>query len=205
MKKVLITGGNGDIAKAIANVLILTGEYIVVAPGKDVLDVTNHSNVEKFFSSFSPDILINNAGYVVPSLISENSHINAEITIKINLLGTFWCTAAALSHNKQLMVINIGSSAGTKVHADWSGYCASKAAVIMATECWAKEGLQTICISPGRTKTKMRKFLYPVEDENTLLTPEEFAQVVLNAIHGKYEWGSNIKVSVDTIKQLLEQ
>ena len=34
----------------------------------------------------------------------------------------------ATQNNPDVLIINIGSSAGTKVHANWSSYCAAKAA-----------------------------------------------------------------------------
>lgn len=203
MKKVLITGGNGDIAKAIEKELSQVSGYQVDMPGKDKLDVTDYSSVEAYMLKLRPDILINNAGYVVPHSISENEYISEKKTIDINLLGTFICTGVAAQLNKNIVVVNIGSSAGTKVHAEWGAYCAAKAGVIMATQCWAAEGLKVICVSPGRTQTKMRKSLFADEDPDTLLKPLDFGKIVVMAIHGRYEWGRNIDVNVTNIKELL--
>ena len=102
-------------------------------------------------------------------------------------------------------IINIGSSAGTKVHGAWSSYCASKAAVIMATKCWAEEGVDVICLSPGRTITKMRKSMYPNEDPNTLMKPEDFAIVVHQAINNKYSKGINLDVNISNVKELINE
>ena len=71
MKKILITGGNGDIAKAIGNVLQEIGSYEVRTPGKEEMDVTSPADVENFISQWVPDVLINNAGYVVPQSIGN--------------------------------------------------------------------------------------------------------------------------------------
>jgi 3-oxoacyl-[acyl-carrier protein] reductase len=202
MKKVLITGGNGDIAKAIRALLINEGEYDVYSPGREELDVTDYARVKDIIESFVPDILINNAGYVRPNDISENNYESDKKAIDINLLGTFWCTSVATSINPDVLVINIGSSAGTKVHAEWSAYCAAKAGVIMASKCWAAEGIKVKCISPGRTQSKMRKALFPDEDQNTLLKAEDFAFIVVKAIKGAYEYGENINVNVDNINEL---
>ena len=202
MKKVLITGGNGDIAKAIAKVLLAEGAFEVYLPGKEELDVTNYEQIHSVLSSFKPDILINNAGYVVPYDIKDNMHESEKKSIEINLLGTFWCTSVALSINPTCEIINIGSSAGTRVHAQWSSYCASKAAVLMASKCWAAEGVKVKCLSPGRTSTKMRSFLFPDEDTSTLLNPDDFAIIVLKAIQGAYAYGENIDVNISNIEEL---
>ncbi|TMN21625.1 SDR family oxidoreductase [Lentibacillus cibarius] len=203
MKNVLITGGNGDIAKAIVAELQKNEEFNIYTPGKEALDVTDPTSVHQYVEKVKPDILINNAGYIEPVPIAENSIQSEKHSIDVNLLGVFNCTGAVLEQNEQALIINLGSSAGTKPRGNWSSYCATKAGVIMATKCWADEGIKTVCLSPGRTKTKMRNRLYPDEDQQTLLTPQEFAQVVMKAIEGEYEYGANIDVSRQTIDELL--
>lgn len=203
MKKVLITGGNGDIAKAIANELQSEKDYVIKTPGKEELDVTDIYSIDNFLESFTPDILINNAGYVFPQSILKCDIENTKKALDINLLGVFNCTASVLKRNKDAVIINIGSSAATKVHGTWSSYCASKAGVVMATKCWADDGVKTLCISPGRTATKMRRGLYPDEDAATLLKTEDFAKIVVFAINGRYEWGSHINVNLQNIGELL--
>ena len=73
----------------------------------------------------------------------------------------------------------------------------------MATRCWAEDGKRCVCVSPGRTETKMRKFLYPNEDSATLMKPDDFAQIVLYAAQGKYPNGANIDVNIGNVKQLI--
>lgn len=203
MKKVLITGGEGDIAQAIAKKLHDCGGYEVRTPGKDEMDVTNKDDVIGYIENFVPDILINNAGYVFPQSIKSCNLENVKKAFDINLLGTFNCTATALKLNKAVKIVNIGSSAATKIHATWSSYCAAKAAVVMATKCWAEDGVYAVCLSPGRTATKMRSGLYPDEDKSTLLKPDDFAVIVLYAIEGKYAPGEHINVTVQNIGELL--
>lgn len=201
MKTVVITGGNGDIAQSIKKEL--ENRYIILAPGKDELDVTNIEMVENYFSMQKADILINNAGYVAPYSIGGCDIYSEKKAIDINLFGIFNCTAAVLKRNMDAKIINIGSSAATKVHGTWSSYCASKAGVVMATMCWADDGYDAVCVSPGRTATKMRKGLFPDEDQMTLLSTEDFAKIVAKAVEGEYERGSNINVTKQNIGDLL--
>lgn len=202
MRKIIITGGEGDIAKAIKRKL--ENKYIILTPGKKELDVTSIQQVEKYFTENTPDILINNAGYVAPMSIAECNIESEKKAIDINLFGAFNCAAAVLKKNKKAMIINVGSSAATKIHGTWSSYCASKAGIVMATKCWADDGYNTLCISPGRTATKMRKGLFPDEDQNTLLQPEDFAKIVEKAVEGQYERGQHINVTKDNIGDLLK-
>lgn len=203
-KKVLITGGNGGIAQAIKLQLENEG-YEVLAPAREIMDVTDWGSIESVISKFVPDILINNAGYVVPMSVKNMNLTNTKKHLDINIGGTFYCTGIALKYNSNLQIINVGSAAAVETHATWSEYCASKAAVVMATKCWAEDGLYSVVISPGRTKTKMRKSLYPDEDQDTLLDPTDFAKVVMKAVRREYESGSHILVKKQNVQQLLNQ
>jgi len=199
---VLITGGSGDIAQAIRRQLETEG-YEVYAPSRHEMDVTDWESIDKVMRQFVPDILVNNAGYVVSRSIREADLAETKKHIDINLNGTFYCTAIGLKYNADLQIINVASAAAVTTHATWSEYCASKAAVVMATKCWAEDGLYAVAISPGRTRTKMRKSLYPDEDQSTLLEPEDFAKVILKAVRKDYEPGSHIIVRKQNVHELL--
>lgn len=202
-EKVLITGGNGDIAKALTDLLKLEG-YDVKAPGKNEMDVTDIQSIEACISNYKPDILVNNAGYVVPKSIKEADLENSKRHIDINLGGVFYCTEIALKYNPNLKIVNVGSAAAVETHATWSEYCATKAAVVMATKCWAEDDLYAVVISPGRTKTKMRKTLFPDENQNTLLEPLDFAKVLMKAIRKEYKSGTHIVVRKQNVQELLK-
>ena len=204
MKKVLITGGSGGIAQAIKLLLEAHG-YDVFAPSRQEMDVTDPTSIDQAMKAYVPDILINNAGYVVPCSVKEANLENTQKHIDINLSGTFYCTQLGLKHNPALEIINIGSAAAVESHATWSEYCATKAAVVMATKCWAEDGIFAVCISPARTRTKMRKSLYPDEDQNTLLDPDDFAKVVYNAILHKYPTGTHLVVRKQNVMEFLAE
>lgn len=57
--KILITGGNGNIAKMINNKLSL--KYEITAPGRDILNVLLFNNVKEYLENNSFDILIHTA------------------------------------------------------------------------------------------------------------------------------------------------
>lgn len=201
-KKVLITGGHGDIAQAIKKHLEDEG-YTVFAPSRSEMDVTDWNSIEAVMREFVPDILINNAGYVVPCSVKNSNLVNTKKHLDINIGGTFYCTEIGLKYNPNLDIINIGSAAAIETHATWSEYCATKAAVVMATQCWAEDALYAVAISPGRTRTKMRKSLYPDEDPSTLLEPDDFAKVVMKAVHKEYKTGTHIIVRKQNVAELL--
>lgn len=202
MKKILITGGNGDIAKAIKKQLSHEG-YDVFAPSRQEMDVTNWNSIESIISEYKPDVLINNAGYVVPKSVKNGDLENTKKHIDVNLAGTFYCTEIGLKYNPKLEVVNITSAAAVETHATWSEYCATKAAVVMATKCWSEDGIYAVAISPARTKSKMRLSLFPDEDQTTLLEPVDFAKVVSKAVGKEYKAGTHIVVRKQTVEDIL--
>ncbi len=202
MKKVLITGGNGGIAQAIRRLLLVSG-FNVYAPTRTEMDVCDIGNIEATMKAYKPDILINCAGYVVANSIKTADLEEIKKHIDVNLAGVFYCTAIALKYNPNLEIVNIGSAAAETVHPTWSEYCATKAAVVMATRCWAEDGLYAVCLSPGRTKTKMRKELFPDEDQSTLLEPTDFAKVVLKAVRREFQSGTHIIVRKQNVQQII--
>ncbi|MCK9463338.1 MAG: SDR family oxidoreductase [Proteobacteria bacterium] len=170
----IIFGGNSDIGQAIEGFHVSRG----------MCDVSDLSQVK----GFTGDEIVNCAGVI-------NGDYEEEI--RVNLIGSF--NIAKLLTNGTKCVF-IGSTSGLRGRAGWSGYCASKAGVISLVQSLAEEGYQVWCVSPGRTRTKMRKDLFPDEDQNTLMEPSEVAKVVEDCFLGKYPTGANIIVRKDSIE-----
>ncbi len=193
-QKAFITGGGGDVAQAIA-----ARFRFYTAPDRFDMDVTDNEAVERLMAAVKPDVLINCAGYIKPSLVSESDPEEWRKQIEVNLLGTYYCARAALKNGVQT-IINIASSSGFYGRPTWSAYCASKAGVISFTQSLAEEGVNAFCISPHRIDTKMRGELFKNEDKGTLMPPSKIADVVEEILLGKYQKGDNIEVSYDEIK-----
>ena len=99
--KILITGGNGYIAKGITN--SLWDKYHILAPGKDELDLTDSKSVERFFKGRYFDVIIHTAikGAATPRDPDE--------TISFWNLIMFYNLLSKKDHFNKL--INIGSGA----------------------------------------------------------------------------------------------
>ncbi len=204
--RIVITGGSGDIAKSIIKKIKCSYPFAeIFSPNKQELNVLNYEECQLFIKNVRPDILINNAGYIKEHVLSSDDICSDLKTIDINLSSIFNLSNAAIKYNKDCLVINIGSSAGTKARGGWSAYCAAKAGLIMATKCWAEEGVNTICLSPGRTISKMRKMLFPTEDQSSLLQPDKFADVVILAMKNKFINGSNVDVTINNVEELIRE
>ena len=72
-KRILITGGAGLIGTAIQNQLKSTTEYEILSPVKSELDMTNKDQVDKVFSDFRPDVVINLAAKV-GGILANKAH-----------------------------------------------------------------------------------------------------------------------------------
>ena len=197
-RRVLITGGGGDIAKAISLDLQKRYDSIHIdSPSKKELNVSSDLSIREYIQDKQYDVLINNAGFISPS-----SFLNLDLPlflehINVNLIGVYNCTKCVLENNPSCHIINIGSSAGSKFRKEWTAYCVAKAGVLAFTACLADEGYKIWCVSPGRTKTKMRSTLFPNEDPLTLLSPKDISREVLNVLDNKYLIGSNILVRLN--------
>lgn len=193
--KALITGGNGDISKAIQKRL-LELNYQILAPTRQEMDVTNKEQIIKVMDSFKPDIIINAAGYISPASIKESDDEEWIKHFDVNVYGAYLCIKYALLNGCNT-VINIGSTSSFEGRENWGAYCATKAALMSLTETLAREGINSYAIHPSRTKTKMRDNLFPNEDKTTLMDPDRVAQFVIRTLDKEFSNGSHIIVKKD--------
>jgi len=88
------------------------------------------------------DILVNNAG-LGPSNLAENvTEEDFDLTLAVNLKGTFFVSQAAgrvMIKQKYGRIINLGSQAGLVALPTESIYCMTKAAISHLTKCLAVE------------------------------------------------------------------
>ena len=180
----LVTGAAGDLGSAIAGALAALGAIVLCSDIRSsaevvqtlpagrahelLLDVTDSAAVERTFALIREehgrlDVLVNNAGLAHPQApLSETSDEVIDRVLEVNVKGVLYCARAAA----RLMVaqgsgriINIASQAGKCGVADWAVYCASKAAVVAATQAQALElarhGVTVNAICPGPMLTEM--------------------------------------------------
>lgn len=142
-------------------------------------DISNKAAVEAMMQSAIDefgrvDVLVNNAGMERAGALRKLSETDWDLTIDINLKGTFLCSQAAHGHmvaNKHGRIINIASRA-------WLGgagqtpYSSAKAGVVGMTRALAVElgrsGITVNCIAPGLIHTPMWDEL-PEKDQQFLL------------------------------------
>lgn len=174
---VCITGGNGDIALALKK--ILEKKYEVLSPDRSELDVADRHSCADFIKKNEIDVLINNAGFIYPQEVKHLYIEKVEQEFAVNAIGPLFLSSLLLKKNDKAKIINIGSTSGLKGRPGWSGYSASKSALISFTESLQAEGYDAIVFNPRRTNTKMRQSLFPDEDKSTLDTPESVARKII--------------------------
>ncbi len=169
-KTCVITGGTSGIGKATAEILrsdgwqvIQTGiveEELDACPGARPLDVRDTAAVDAFFAEFdSLDGLVNAAG--VGAVGDGMDQDVFDITIDINLTGTYRCCRAAYPALEKAggSVVNIASVLGYSGNPAVPAYCASKAGVINMTRAlgarWGSEGVRINAVAPGYIETPM--------------------------------------------------
>ena len=162
----VITGGEGDLAKAIRRLLEQDG-WTVHAPGRSEMDVTSPVSVEKFFSGItSLDLLINNAGVIADGYLTQMSERDYDRVMDVCLKGAFLCSQKAMwlmAKKRNGHIINIGSFSAIYGTAGQTNYAAAKAGLIGLTKSLAAEygskNVRTNCVLPGLLETKMTAHL----------------------------------------------
>jgi len=166
------------------------------------IDVSNETDcaffIEQVIKSFGTiDILINNAGISMRALFTETDLDTLRKVIDINFWGTVYCTKYALPHilKQHGTVVGVSSIAGYRGLPGRTGYCASKFAVNGFFEALRTEllesGVNIMWVCPGFTASNIRNAALNKNakpqgespmDESKMMTAEECAALILNAI-----------------------
>ena len=176
-KVAVVTGASSGIGASIAETLANQGVKVVLT-GRiqdnkqavvetSIVDVTHKEEVtelvEKTKEKFGQiDILVNSAGLMLSSAITEGDVEAWEAMIDVNIKGTLYTINAVLPsmlNQSSGHIINIASISGFEVTKKSTLYSASKAAVHSITQGLEKElaktGVRVTSISPGMVDTPL--------------------------------------------------
>ena len=157
---VLISGGEGDLARALQKEF--PGAQ-VHAPGRREMDVREEGQVEAYFSRLEGlDVLIANAALTRDGAVTGLSAADFNDVMNTNLRGVFLCTRAALKKmvkQRSGHIVLIGSRAARHGTRGQSAYAAAKAGLVGLAQSIAKEyGARNIrcnVVLPGFLETRM--------------------------------------------------
>ena len=240
-KRVLVTGGTRGIGKAIVNSFNEAGARVAIngrtadsvqraisefsdhahlfaAPG----DIGTVSGCESTVNSAVEilgglDILVNSAGVGVDVPIEESDESLWDMTLNVNLKGTFFCCRSALEALRESRgnIVNIASDAGLMGNPESSIYCASKGGVVNMTRAMALElapQIRVNCVCPGYVDTDMvrrdwidksedpaglEKLLRDYAPMKRMATPEEIASSVLYLASAESEFITGSALQID--------
>ncbi|MCD8918420.1 SDR family oxidoreductase [Staphylococcus gallinarum] len=201
--KVVLTGRNEVNLKQVADQVSELSETDVVT---EILDVTSQEAVESVVSKVkqqfgSVDILVNSAGQMLSSAITEGNVAAWDTMIDVNVKGTLYGINAVLPtllEQSEGHIINIASISGFEVTKKSTMYSATKAAVHSITQGLEKElaktGVRVTSISPGMVDTPLSG--ETDWGERKKLDPEDIASSVIYAL----QQPSHVNVNEITVR-----
>lgn len=137
---------------------------------------------EKYFHRI--DILINNAGIAPDNLIENVTEKDYDLTVNVNLKGTFFTSQAVgkiMIKHQYGRIINLSSQAGFIALPTESVYCMTKAGIAHLTKCfaveWAKHNITVNAVAPT--------FIYTPGTEGYLADQQNKQNVLSKIILGK--------------------
>lgn len=159
--KIVITGGHGGLARAIA-ARFTDAEWDVLAPGREELDVTDPAAVASYFKNHQPTLLVGNAGLTHDAPIARLTAADWQHVINVNFHGARRCATAALAEMIRLKIghiIFISSHSALHPPPGQTAYATAKAALLGFTQNLATEagphGVRVNAILPGFLETPM--------------------------------------------------
>ena len=180
-RAVIVTGAGTGIGAAVARRLARDGasvmlvgrrrdpiERVAAATGQTfvVADASTEEGVERIVAATVDahggiDGLVLNAGVMLPGTVAEASVDDWRATLDVNLTGPFLLARAALPQllERQGSVVSVASIAALRAGPGMAAYCASKAGLVLLTQCLAVEqgaaGLRANVVAPGWVRTEM--------------------------------------------------
>ncbi len=213
----LVTGGGRGIGAAVARAVAARGGRVIVnynssyKEAQELIDelqdggytalalqgdISSEQEVARLFARIrntvgEVDLLVNNAGVTLRSLVQDTSVVEWDRVMNVNLRGAFLCCKQVLPYmigKKFGRIVNIASTQGIDGASFEAVYAASKGGLIAFTKSLGSEvapsGITVNAIAPGPVATDMMysqldiEEIKALEDEiptGRLAAPEEIA------------------------------
>jgi 3-oxoacyl-[acyl-carrier protein] reductase len=162
------------------------------------------------------DVLVNNAACVIDRPLQALTEEEWDRVIDTNLKGTFLCSQAVapymLAQETGGTILNIGASTGLRGRKNGINTCASKAGIMIMTQCLALElgpKIRVNTIIPGLTRTEEAIQRFHLDDPDVVRartetiplqrigTPDDVADAVLLCLSSQAQFINGQKIVVD--------
>ena len=210
----IVTGASSGIGLAVARVLCEEGFGVTMAArrpdkleaavaglegeGFDVhavaANVADEGAIKSVVAAHSErygrlDVLVNNAGVGIGSIVGEiqTKHLDMQLSINLRSIVLFYreslplLQAAAAEHNNAL-VVNTSSISGKRAEGWLSIYSATKHGVVGWTEAMNKElgphGIKSTALCPAFVDTPMTDFVKEHVAAEEMIKPQDIAEAV---------------------------
>lgn len=238
-RKALITGASSGFGKHFAGTLARAGADVALAARRVdrleseatmiatetgrravavAMDVADVASIERGVNAASEalggiDLLVNNAGTVIPKPSLAQSEADWDAVMDVNLKGAFFVAkacAAAMAEGQGGAIVNISSLLAERVSKTEISYCVSKAGLSHMTRAlayeWAKHGIRVNAIAPGYVETDLnRTFLRSELGEKMMKqipirrfgSPEDLDGALLYLLSDLAAWTTGHVLTVD--------
>ena len=184
-------------------------------------DVSQKGEVEALMQEsvqafHSLDVLINNAARVIDRPLHALTEEDWDLVVDTNMKGVFFCSQAASTYMLQQeeggVILNIGAPTGIRGRKNGINTCASKAGIMVMTQCLALElgpKIRVNTIIPGLTLTEETEQRFHLDDPTVLRarteaiplqrngTPEDIAHAVTMLLSDQGRFINGQKIVVD--------
>ena len=237
-KVALVTGGGSGIGRAAAEIFAERGGAVVVADINEAgakvtvekiaakglraeavrCDVSSLADVQAAVETTRRvfgrlDVVINCAGILRMSLLTETTEEDWNTVIRVNLMGAFNVTKVAMRAMEPQgggSIVHIASRAAIQVKEMHGAYAASKAGIVQLTKTAALEGarhgIRVNCACPGFTDTPFTRSVHGEEvfaswakvcPLGRAAQPEEIARTLLFLASDEASFVTGAVLSVD--------
>lgn len=140
------------------------------------------------------DVLVNNAGVILPKGALEASAEEWDRMMAVNLRAVFLLSRAAMPdlRTRRGCIVNVASTAGLRAQHENGPYCTAKSGAIMFTQALAQEvrrdGVRVNCVCPGAIDTPLLEEyarargsidnLDRLREQDLMVPPEDVADAV---------------------------